>query len=92
MHSVLECTYSIFSSKLTLKKLYKLSKLGGGGEVIWTKSKRTAVFCRETVSKICGQNTRTKNKNSHIALAMGEEGGLVRRLYLLNTDNKGFAW
>ena len=28
------------------KKLYKLSKLGGGGsgEVIWTKSKRTAPF------------------------------------------------
>ena len=32
------------------KKLYKLSKLGeGGGEVIWTKSKRTAVFPRATV-------------------------------------------
>ena len=35
-------------------KLYKLSKLGGGGagggdEVIWTKSKRTATFFRETV-------------------------------------------
>ena len=26
------------------KKLYMLSKLGGGGMVIWTKSKRTAAF------------------------------------------------
>ena len=35
------------------KKWYKLSKLGGGGgvEVIWTKSKRTATFFRETVPK-----------------------------------------
>ena len=32
------------------KKWYKLSKLGGGGvNVIWTKSKRTANFFRETV-------------------------------------------
>ena len=31
------------------KKWYKLSKLGGGVEVIWTKSKRTATFFRETV-------------------------------------------
>ena len=31
------------------KKWYKLSKLRGGGvEVIWTKSKRTATFFRET--------------------------------------------
>ena len=31
------------------KKWYKLSKLGGGGmEVIWTKSKRTATSFRET--------------------------------------------
>ena len=28
------------------KKFYNLSKFGGGGEVIWTKSKRTAVFCQ----------------------------------------------
>ena len=38
-------TYSIFSPK----KLYKLSKLGGAGEVIWTKSKRKAVFSQENV-------------------------------------------
>ena len=33
------------------KKWYKLSKLGEGGgvKVIWTKSKRTATFFRETV-------------------------------------------
>ena len=30
------------------KKWYKLSKSGGGVEVIWTKSKRTATFFRET--------------------------------------------
>ena len=35
------------------KKWYKLSKLGGGGvKVIWTKSKRTATFFRETVPKM----------------------------------------
>ena len=28
-----------------------MSKLGGGGKVIWTKSKRTAIFCRETFPK-----------------------------------------
>ena len=33
------------------KKLYKLSKLGEGGMVIWTKSKRTAAFFRETFPK-----------------------------------------
>ena len=34
------------------KKWYKLYKLGGGGvEVIWTKSKRTATFFRETFPK-----------------------------------------
>ena len=30
------------------KKWHKLSKLGGGVEVIWTKSKRTATFFWET--------------------------------------------
>ena len=34
------------------KKLYKLSKLEGReGKVIWTKSKRTAAFFRETFPK-----------------------------------------
>ena len=35
------------------KKLYMLSKLkgGDGGEVIWTKSKRTAVYSQGTIPK-----------------------------------------
>ena len=37
---------SLKSTFFALKKIYKLSKLGeaGGGDVIWTKSKRRAVF------------------------------------------------
>ena len=39
-----------FFDTSAFKKWYKLSTLGGGGaKVIWTKSKRTATFFRETV-------------------------------------------
>ena len=52
IYSISYFIYSIFSPKLTSKswistsekKLYKLSKLGRGRDVIWTKSKRRAVF------------------------------------------------
>ena len=42
------------STFLVLKKVVQVAQIGGrgGGKVIWTKSKRTAAFFRETFPKL----------------------------------------
>ena len=50
------------------KKWYKLSKLGGGGgEVIWTKSKRTATFFLETFPYTIKEST---SPETHVSLEL----------------------